>query len=596
MADLAKLAIEVDASQATAAAKQLQVLGAEAAKSEKSTTLFRDATGRVRDELGRFVAAANVAEKEVLDFETAVARGVPAAMRQAGQSARQSAGSFKMAGNGMQMMGYQIQDIAVQLGGGMSPFVVLSQQGSQIASLFGPGGAVVGAMLAIAGAVAGPVVSSLMRSTEQTDRMKDAIKALREELNAVTEQQTIKALEKETTQLQKGLEMLSSPVRSVRNEGEALLENITGVSAGWLSNSDLILKSQIRIRENNNLIKRQKSLIEEINAARMDEFGPSADDFYAEQLRLLKEAKAEQLRADAARVQSRADSLKAIEALESAQITQQERLTDSYQQQQYAIASALSNELDSIQSSLDKGVISTEEAEAMKVAAVEDANAMKLASDQQYYISSYQLALQDAQQREALNASMASSAQSLNDNLVAALEAYGQESSDLGLAAIAVQKGLMVAQAIMGANMAAIQTQVAYAGLAAATLNPALIEVGAARAEIVRGMGYASAALIAATEFAPARALGGQVTAGTTYLVGERGPELVTMGANGYVTPNDKIGGKSAPVINVIEDASRAGTQEVQRMSDKEIINIFVANIRKGGAAYRAVQGVGVSR
>jgi hypothetical protein len=520
MADLAKLAIEVDASQATAAAKQLQTLQQSAGKTEAAV--------------------------------------------------KKSTGSFKMAGNGMQMMGYQIQDIAVQLGGGMSPFVVLSQQGSQIASLFGPGGAVVGAMLATAGAVAGPVVSSLMRSTEQTDRMTDAIRSLREELNAVTEQQTIKALEKETAQLQKGLEMLSSPVRDVRQEGEELLENITGVSAGWLSSSELIVASQTRLRENNRLIEQQKGLIEETNAARMDEFGPSADDFYSEQLRLLKENNAEQLRLDAASVQSRADSLKAIEALESSHMTQQERLTEAYQEQQYSIADALA-----------QGVIG-----------VEEANALKLASDQQYYIASYQLALQDAQQREALNASMVSSAQSLNDNLVAALEAYGEESSTIGQAALIAQKGMMVVQAIMGANMAAIQTQVAYAGLAAATANPALIEIGAARAEIVRGMGYASAALIAATEFAPARALGGQVEAGNTYLVGERGPELLTMGSNGYVTPNNQLHGGSSPTINVIEDASRAGTQEVQQMGENEIINIFVANLKRGGAADKAMRGV----
>ena len=571
MADLAKLAIEVDASQATAAAKQLQVLGAEAAKSEKSTTLFRDATGRVRDELGRFVAAANVAEKEVLDFETAVARGVPAAMRQAGQSARQSAGSFKMAGNGMQMMGYQIQDIAVQLGGGMSPFVVLSQQGSQIASLFGPGGAVVGAMLAIAGAVAGPVVSSLMRSTEQTDRMKDAIKALREELNAVTEQQTIKALEKETAQLQKGLEMLSSPVRDVRHEGEDLLENITGVSAGWLSNSELIVASQIRLRENNRLIKQQKKLIEETNAARMDEFGPSADDFYAEQLRLLKEKNAEQLRADAARVQSRADSLKAIEALETSLMTQQDRLTDSYQQQQYVIASALSNELDSIQSSLDKGVISTEEAEAMKVAAVEDANAMKLASDKQYAEKKKQLDMMTTTQQLG-------AASQLFGNLAAIAEAGGERQFN-------TWKRMAQAQAIVSTALGVANALTA----APPPLNFAL-------AASVGALGAVQVAQIEQQEYSPARALGGQVEAGTTYLVGERGPELVTMGANGYVTPNNQLQGGSSPTINVIEDASRAGTQEVKRMSDKEIINIFVANIRKGGAAYRAVQGVGVSR
>jgi uncharacterized membrane-anchored protein YhcB (DUF1043 family) len=39
------------------------------------------------------------------------------------------------------------------------------------------------------------------------------------------------------------------------------------------------------------------------------------------------------------------------------------------------------------------------------------------------------------------------------------------------------------------------------------------------------------------------RAAGGPVLAGRTYLVGENGPETVTMGANGNVTPNHELGG-----------------------------------------------------
>lgn len=475
--DIAKLAIEVDASQATAAAKQLQTLQTASVKTD-----------------------------------TAV---------------QKSTGSFRMAGNGVQMMGYQIQDIAVQLGMGTSPFIVLSQQGSQVASIFGPGGAVIGALLAVSGAIAGPLVASLMRSTETTDKMSEAIRALREELNAVTEQQTITALEKETRNLQKGLEMLSSPVRDVRREGEDLLETITGVSAGFLSNSDLIVASQVRLRENNRLIKQQKDLIEETNSARLQEFGPDADLFYQAQWEAEKKLAQEALAADSLRVQSRASALKAIEAIEVQQMSLQDRLTDNYLTQQSQIAAAL-----------DQSVID-----------VQEANALKLASDSQYYMATHQLALQDAQQRAALNETIVSSAQNLNSNLIAALEAYGQESSELGMVAIGVQKGLMVAQALMSAEMAAIQTQAAYAALAAATANPTLIAAGTGHAQVVRAMGYASAALIAATEFAPARALGGQVTAGTTYLVGEKGPELWTAGANGYVTPNDKLGGSNQTVV-----------------------------------------------
>jgi len=39
------------------------------------------------------------------------------------------------------------------------------------------------------------------------------------------------------------------------------------------------------------------------------------------------------------------------------------------------------------------------------------------------------------------------------------------------------------------------------------------------------------------------RAAGGPVSAGRSYLVGEQGPELVTFGANGFVTPNHALGG-----------------------------------------------------
>ncbi len=46
---------------------------------------------------------------------------------------------------------------------------------------------------------------------------------------------------------------------------------------------------------------------------------------------------------------------------------------------------------------------------------------------------------------------------------------------------------------------------------------------------------------------------GGNAFAGKTYLIGEKGPELLTMGSNGFVTPNRGIGGAGSVVIeNVI--------------------------------------------
>lgn len=50
--------------------------------------------------------------------------------------------------------------------------------------------------------------------------------------------------------------------------------------------------------------------------------------------------------------------------------------------------------------------------------------------------------------------------------------------------------------------------------------------------------------------FGGGRASGGAVTAGTTYLVGEKGAELFTPSQSGYIVPNGAMGG-SAPVYNI---------------------------------------------
>lgn len=56
--------------------------------------------------------------------------------------------------------------------------------------------------------------------------------------------------------------------------------------------------------------------------------------------------------------------------------------------------------------------------------------------------------------------------------------------------------------------------------------------------------------------FSGKRAKGGPVSSGKSYIVGEKGPEILTMGAKGFITPNDKIGGGQTNVINVNVDAS----------------------------------------
>lgn len=84
------------------------------------------------------------------------------------KEAKKVNGVFKAQKGITTQLGFQLQDIAVQAQSGTNAFVILGQQGSQIASLFGPGGALVGAFLAIAAAVGG-VAFAMKDGKEKTD-------------------------------------------------------------------------------------------------------------------------------------------------------------------------------------------------------------------------------------------------------------------------------------------------------------------------------------------------------------------------------------------------------------------------------------------
>jgi vacuolar-type H+-ATPase subunit F/Vma7 len=67
------------------------------------------------------------------------------------------------------------------------------------------------------------------------------------------------------------------------------------------------------------------------------------------------------------------------------------------------------------------------------------------------------------------------------------------------------------------------------------------------------------------------RAMGGPVTAGTPYLVGERGPEIVVPGRSGTVIPNNRIGvgGGSPTTVNIYTNADPNSTKAALRRFDR---------------------------
>lgn len=80
--------------------------------------------------------------------------------------------------------------------------------------------------------------------------------------------------------------------------------------------------------------------------------------------------------------------------------------------------------------------------------------------------------------------------------------------------------------------------------------------------------------------FGGGRASGGPVSSGTTYLVGENGPELFTPGASGSITPNGALGGTTVKVevINNVTGA-QAVTRTIDGPQGQQIIQVVLDRI-----------------
>lgn len=93
-------------------------------------------------------------------------------------NAKKLNGNLRIMRGGMGQLGHQIQDVAVQLQMGQNALMVFTQQGSQVASLFGPTGAIIGALGAVGGAVAMALVPDLMNAKDKVQELENATRDL----------------------------------------------------------------------------------------------------------------------------------------------------------------------------------------------------------------------------------------------------------------------------------------------------------------------------------------------------------------------------------------------------------------------------------
>ena len=119
-----------------------------------------------------------VIETKVKDGASAGFRKVDKAMKNTAKQGKVLNQQFRFMRGGLGQVGHQVQDVAVQLQMGQNAMLVFGQQGSQIASLFGPGGAMFGAVIAIGAALSMSLAPALFGATEAAKELKDANKDL----------------------------------------------------------------------------------------------------------------------------------------------------------------------------------------------------------------------------------------------------------------------------------------------------------------------------------------------------------------------------------------------------------------------------------
>lgn len=555
------------------------------------------------------------------------------------RAAKELRGGFRAMRGSTQQISYQLQDIAVQAQMGTNAFIILGQQGPQLASVFGPGGAVLGAFIALGAMIGGTLVASLSGAEGGVTELKGALERLDVQL-LETEKGTLE-LSKKFADLGKisaaaaAAEMIAAlsdarrGIRSTKLEISQLVDNIGYVDFGYIGDEleslkkkgigvdDILPMGDTFANEAGGInaaiseidqafgIGKQNALDFAVAASSLDSTDLST---YTNLRAVVDKIAASQKELNLPMAQFRRDL-----------VTQETQLRGLTEQTQFLskarrdlaregvaaldpVREGSEEERDeaALQAARDaKALLKKQEAEAKKLAALKksaqdelavlriagmdklaaiDAQAQleidkKLAQREAGLISLTEFEeaksliekkagekkseielkrakeLQNAKQQMEQMALIRASA--VAGQLAGVMnQAYGEQSA-AAKAAFLLQQGLAMAQIIV-----ATQQSAALAGAYVAGAGPL---AWLASVSGIQAMGAAQLAMVAGQTVAGlARATGGQVRGGESYLVGERGPELLTMGGSGRISSNDQLknaigGGEGITIVNNVD-------------------------------------------
>ena len=257
----------------------------------------------------------------------------------------------------------------------------------------------------------------------------------------------------------------------------------------------------------------------------------------------------------------------------------------------------LTSRLEALQQALLTEQQLVEQTAAERLQTLEEANAEELIGEQEYTEMRKQIAQeredeleritqQGAERQAAVRSAVMNTALSMASmqlGQMASMMDQGNKKQFQAYKALAiVQAGISTVQAVMNA------------------LSVPPYPVGLALSITAGALGAAQIAKLSSMEYQGGKAAGGWVLPGRSVLVGEEGPEVITVGSDGgVVTPNHKLGGPSTSnqvsVTNVYQiSPGVAGTVRAELLRMMPQIGAYsvqsvVAAINEGGDMARAV-------
>jgi len=512
------------------------------------------------------------------------------------QKASKSMGRMRGAAG---QLGFQVQDIAVQLQSGTNAMIVFGQQGSQIAGAFGPGGAILGAVIAVGAAVGTMLVAAFSKGTQSSEDLKAEIEGLTDgfdKLGDAARAVYIREITREMEENEKTLEKLKNQYISASNELFAL-NNLLGNNAGRIKDQKDVTEDIAKAVEDYTAkIAAQAEKIDYLTGKKKEESAETKRQI--EDIKRYVERMAEQAatiglntielaRYKAVQMGANAEQLKSIMlSAQSIKKYQEEveaaKLLAATKKRNEAEDKVRAKAREADQSNLDRWFANFYKAEGKKADAEQasiDQRAVQIAeslmSEEEQIRLSYERRSQTILDSTLLtgqqvNEAMAALELERQDKLRAIKDKSAAEDREraaqtttqllafedvlmkgksekqktayrLAVNLASAEKRQNAAKIVSDSYAAAMGAYKALAGIP--IIGPAL---GAGAAALILGAGVSYAA-----KSLTGRALGGQVRDGESYVVGERGPEVLTMnGGGGRIIPNDKLRGGGGKTIN----------------------------------------------